>query len=299
LVSRTPPLVSVVIPFLNPVGLFLRQAVESVQAQTYSHWEIILVDDGSTSCEGVSAARELAGSMAGRVRLVTYTTPGHRGTAAARTEGIRQCAGTYVSFLDADDVWLPGKLSAEIQALESNAKLGMVYSAYKYWYGWQGAEHPARDWIPRLGVQTQRPIEPPTFVRLFVRGDAAVPTPSCTTFRRAALEAVGGGETSVPRVYEDQALFAKVAMRYPVLAIPELTTLYRQHAASVCAANVGEAERVARAGFLVWLRQRVRDSALADGDLVRVVEEEIWDVEHPRSARLRRWVRKLAAPHAS
>jgi glycosyltransferase involved in cell wall biosynthesis len=105
------PLVSVIIPAYNRAGS-LRPAIESVTSQDFSDWELIVVDDGSVDDTGI-VAESLADS---RVRVIRHPT--NRGASAARNTGIRAARGRYIAFLDSDDEWLPGKLTAQIAALE-------------------------------------------------------------------------------------------------------------------------------------------------------------------------------------
>src|SRR5512147_1824882 len=103
------PLVSGVIIFWN-AERFLQEAIESVLAQTYPSWELLLVDDGST--DGASEiARSYAARHPERIRYLEH--PGHRnrGMSASRNLGLQQSRGALVAFLDSDDVWLPEKLA--------------------------------------------------------------------------------------------------------------------------------------------------------------------------------------------
>src|ERR1700742_2903638 len=96
------PSVSVIIIFLNPGARFLREAVDSVFAQTHGDWELLLCDDGSTD-DASAYARELAKQHPGRVTYLEH--PGHenRGMSAARNLGLRHASGEFVAWLDADD----------------------------------------------------------------------------------------------------------------------------------------------------------------------------------------------------
>lgn len=97
------PLISVVIPTYNHAH-FLKEALESVQAQTYSHWEAIVVNNYSED----NTIEVVEGFVDPRIRLVNFRN--HGIIAAARNEGIRQARGEYVAFLDSDDLWKPEKL---------------------------------------------------------------------------------------------------------------------------------------------------------------------------------------------
>ncbi|MDB4948283.1 MAG: glycosyl transferase [Gemmatimonadetes bacterium] len=106
------PLVSVIIPAYNRLPL-LRRTLASVQEQTYPSWEVVVVDDGSTdgTADAVESLRDP------RVSVVRLPRTGHLGR--VRNAGIRATTGAYVAPLDSDDVWLPGKLRAQVDALRA------------------------------------------------------------------------------------------------------------------------------------------------------------------------------------
>ena len=122
--NAAPPLVSVVVIFLN-AERFLRDAVASVFAQTYDRWELLLVDDGSTDAGGKIAER-FALEHPDQVRYLDH--PGHenRGMSASRNLGIRAARGDFIAFLDADDVWLPGKLTEQLALAAVYPDAGMI-----------------------------------------------------------------------------------------------------------------------------------------------------------------------------
>jgi len=111
------PLVSVVTPVFNGER-FLREAVESVLDQKYSHLEIIIVDDGSTDGTGA-----LASSFPEPVR---YLRQVNKGPAAARNRGIEQAQGSLIAFTDADDLWPAGKLELQLPYLIKDSKIEIV-----------------------------------------------------------------------------------------------------------------------------------------------------------------------------
>lgn len=119
-----PPLVSVIIPSFNSAR-YLAEAVESVFAQTYSAVECIVIDDGSTDHTG-DILRELS-ALHPRLRVARKT---NGGAAAARNMGLRMCSGSFISFLDADDVMLPGKTERLVAFLNAHPDVGLVYGDY-------------------------------------------------------------------------------------------------------------------------------------------------------------------------
>src|SRR5260370_40898850 len=100
-------LVSVVVAFYN-AERFLAEAIDSVLAQTYTRWELLLVDDGSSD-SGQEIARRYATQYPGRIQCLEH--PGHRnlGMCTSRNLGARHSRGEYIAGLDSDDVWLPRK----------------------------------------------------------------------------------------------------------------------------------------------------------------------------------------------
>ena len=115
--TSTPsePLVSVVMPAYN-VAWCIGRAVDSVLAQDFRPCELIVVNDGST--DGTGALLEGYGAA------ITVINQENRGMSAARNAGIRRARGTYVAFLDADDWWLAGKLSRQVELMHGRPEIG-------------------------------------------------------------------------------------------------------------------------------------------------------------------------------
>jgi len=113
--STSAPLVSVVMPAYN-VAWCIGHAVDSVLAQDYAARELIVVNDGST--DGTRPLLEAYGDA------VTVIDQENRGMSAARNAGIRRSRGTYVAFLDADDRWLPAKLTRQVELMERRPEVG-------------------------------------------------------------------------------------------------------------------------------------------------------------------------------
>lgn len=105
------PLVSVIIPVYNREDL-VREAIKSAAAQTWTDYEIIIVDDGSTD-NTRQTAKSLQPAFADRMRLIPQDHTGMPGQ--VRNRGAREAAGEYIAFLDSDDLWEPEKLSRQLQ----------------------------------------------------------------------------------------------------------------------------------------------------------------------------------------
>ena len=116
------PLVSVIIPVYNGAR-YLRPALESVLAQTYPRFEVIVVDDGSTDDSGV---------IAQSFHDVRYIHQSNQGVAAARNNGIEAARGEFLAFLDQDDLWTPEKLKLQMGQLLSDPDLGYTLTQQQF-----------------------------------------------------------------------------------------------------------------------------------------------------------------------
>lgn len=130
------PLISVIIPVYN-LGKYLQETLDSVLAQTYRHFEIVLVDDGSTDC-----SREIILKSAQQYpEVIRYAFQENRGASAARNRGIELATGDWIALLDGDDIWKPQKLERQIQFLQHNPYLNFVSAQAEIW-GTQKLFHP-------------------------------------------------------------------------------------------------------------------------------------------------------------
>jgi len=113
-------LVSVIVPVYN-VEAYVAQTIESVLAQTYTNFELIIVDDGSSD-------RSLEICQQFKDPRINIIRQKNRGLAGARNTGIRYAQGDYLAFLDSDDLWLPEKLEKHVQHLETASHVGISFS---------------------------------------------------------------------------------------------------------------------------------------------------------------------------
>lgn len=113
------PKISVIIPVYN-LGHYIEETIRSVLAQKQKDLEIIIVDDGS-----VDNTAEVLSRLDSPIR---YVKQAQQGAAAARNNGVNHASGEILAFLDADDVWLPNKLTKQLDLLNGNPKLAMVFT---------------------------------------------------------------------------------------------------------------------------------------------------------------------------
>ena len=281
--------VSIVTPFLN-AGPFIGEAVESVLAQTYSHWELLLVDDGSTD-ESPSIAHAFAGAHPARISYLQHQGGGNKGASASRNLGTRMARGEYVAFLDADDVYLPGKLKDQVPLLDAHPEAGMLYSGTEYWHSWTGrSEDRPRDWVwRRYGITPNAIVAPPQMLTTFLRDGGTVPCMGSVLARRTAIEQVGGWEESFRQICTDQVFHAKMSLNFPLFIADGCWDRYRQHDGSAC-------HTVNRAGqldaaferYLCWLEDYLLRQQVADAEVWGALRGALRQFRHPWIHRLER-----------
>jgi hypothetical protein len=207
------PRVSVVVPCYN-YGRYLRHAIDSVLLQTFTDWEMIVVDDGSTDDSREVAARAIAEHPGRRIRLVTQPNSGQ--PAYPRNRGIRESAGEYLLCLDPDDLLAPTMIEECVRVLDAEPGVSVAYADTVVF----GGRQPSYLWSADYDV-TRFPHE-----NLHAY---------CALVRREAWEAVGGYATNVPG-HEDWNFWISCAeRRHYGRRIPLGLFFYRHHGGGLIA----------------------------------------------------------------
>jgi glycosyltransferase involved in cell wall biosynthesis len=284
------PKVSVIIPVFD-CETYLAEAVESVLAQTWQDWELLLVDDGSTDRSSV-IAHGYAVRHPGRIAYLDHPGHANRGKSVSRNLGAARARGSYFAFLDADDVFLPEKLERQVALLDSRPAIDLVFGDTLYWYSWTGEPADAPRDKPRgLGIGAGSEFAPSEISRDLVRRRRFTPATCSTLIRRSAFERVGGYEDDFPDLYEDQVLYYKVFLRCRTYMAPGIYDRYRQHPASSCAIAISQGRyredgaSVARHVFLDWFAGYLRREHPWAMTLRLAVTAERWRNRHPTAAR--------------
>lgn len=201
------PLVSVVIPAYNHAAV-IPLTLDSVFAQDFHDYEVIVVNDGSPDDTAAVLAPQVA---SGHIR---YLEQSNRGQAVARNRGIAAARGKYIALLDDDDLWPPEKLSWQVAALEAHPAAELVVGQAEL--------------IDMNGHHTgMEPLaEAITFESLFEASHLL--SPGQTLIRRTALRSVGGFDPAI-RGAEDWDLWIRLARRAPFLVNRRTALRYRRH----------------------------------------------------------------------
>jgi glycosyltransferase involved in cell wall biosynthesis len=274
-------LVTVIIIFLNAAE-FIQEAIESVLAQSYKKWELLLVDDGSHD-ESTDLAIKFASQYPSQIKYLEHDGHQNLGMSAARNLGLRNAKGNYVAFLDADDYWLSNKLEVQVKLLDSRPDVGMVFGSTKYWFSWTGRpEDSRRDYIPLLSIGSNTLFRPPSLLARFLEGKAEVPCTCSILVRLDAAQKVGGFEDTFRGMYEDQAFYAKICLTSAVMATGDCLAWYRQYQdSSTSVANRLGRMLETREEYLNWLASYLTEVSCQNQSLWQSLRRELWLLKSP------------------
>lgn len=275
---RPEPAVSVVTIFYN-AARFLEEAIESVRAQTFADWQLILVDDGSED-ESAAIAGRAREALPEKIVCVAHAGGDNRGMSASRNLGASHADGRFITFLDADDVWPREKLAEQLETFRRAPEAAMVYGRAKAWYSWD-PEAAQADHFWDLGVTPNRLIRPPRLFELLMKNKAQSPMSGNAMLRRTVFEAVGGFDESFRGLYEDAVFFAKVTLAHPAYVSDRTWLFYRQHGDSCMAQTEAQDYAARRLVFLEWLAGYLDGSAEPLPVAARrALARELWHCRH-------------------
>jgi glycosyltransferase involved in cell wall biosynthesis len=275
------PLVSTIIIFLNSEK-FISEAVESVLGQSYSNWELFLVDDGSSD-NSTQIAKEYASRLPQKIYYLEHDGHRNQGMSAARNLGIGRAKGQFIAFLDSDDVWLPQYLERQVEILMSHPEAGMVYGPAQRWFSWAGnPEGGQRDSVQDLGIELNALYKPPALLQHFLKNNGATPCPCSILVRRDVICQIGGFEETFRGMYEDQVFCTKVSSRAQIFVSGECWSKYRRHPNSACAVAGKSGEyNASRLAFLKWLEEYLTKTGVRDRTVWSVLRKELFVYRHP------------------
>ena len=199
---------------------YIQEAVDSVLTQDFHDLELIVVDDGSNDWDYETLEKQDS-----RVRVLHLEG---RGVSFARNTGINAARGRFIAFLDADDYWFPGKLSAQVRYLEKHPDVGMVFGAFLRWMpdangNFADAATLAHDCSHVTACDPDRSgwLYYRLMKGLLVGMNTAV-------VRSELLKVIGGFDTTL-RVGEDYGLWLHASQLAPLHALADVVALYRIH----------------------------------------------------------------------
>ena len=271
--------------------------MQSVFRQTYTDWELLLVDDGSTD-GSTDFAQQLARTQPDRVRYLEH--PGHAnlGMSASRNLGLQHARGRYVAFLDADDVYLPERLERHVQILNAMPGVDMGQSDLIFWHSWQPlSRRPADDHVrPFLSVG-DRVLRPPVRLLTVLAGAAAERWH--LQHHRASGRCAGAGRFRgpLPRPVRGPSVHQQGVFGEKVYVLQDYLAKYRRHPGSAVRRAKHSGELVESMGnsatrdFHGWLKQHVAGKRISDP----LLDEALARLDTGPAQSLS-WSRRLAGP---
>lgn len=211
------PLVSVIIPNFN-YERYIAQAIESVLAQDYKEIEIIVVDDGSTD-----NSIEILSEFGSRITLIKNS---NCGASIARNFGLMSAKGELIAYLDADDFWLPTKISSQVDLMKE-AKVDLVYCQMKV--------------LDEKGQTTwdSTQLKSGSFKGDFLKNPASTPlAPSTVLMSRRLVALAGIWDSSMKSPSEDFDYFRRCSKFTDFAAIDEALVIHRDHPGSLTARSL-------------------------------------------------------------
>ena len=220
------PRIAVVTPTRNRREAVLR-AVESVRAQSLTDWEHVVIDDGSTDGTLAALARHAD------ERLTVLSLPGWRGANAARNAGIRQTRAPLVTFLDSDDLFLPGRLEGTVALFDGDPGLAVLISSF---------DHEKNGVVRRIS-NCRLNLDAAGLERAIVADTIAV-AGSAITVRRPMLDRAGMFDETLMRL-QDRDLLLRLSRRHGALVLPEVDWVKRTSPDSISRPHAGYVEAFA------------------------------------------------------
>jgi len=207
-----PPTVSIVMPTFNRLE-YLAPAIESVMAQTFTDWELVIADDGSEP----DTKDYLAGLEDPRIRVISH---GHTGKPSVVTNvAIKEAKGEFIAFLDSDDLWLPQKLHTQLASLRRHPQRRWSYTRFGI---------VDSDGNPRHHPCTQWPTPSGWILERLLDEELVIAQPSVLV-ERELLQRTGGFDEELTMCY-DNDLWCRLAANAEIDGVERLLTLVRRHA---------------------------------------------------------------------
>ena len=201
------PTISVIIPAYN-AEYTIQETVKSVLQQSFSDFEIVIVDDGSSD-RTLDIVREIADS---RLKYFSYA---NGGSAMARNLGVSHATGEFIAFLDADDLWTSDKLELQFEALQKHPEAGVAYSWTYFSYETE----------QRSYADTSNCYEGDVYAELLIRN--FLHNGSNPLIRKQAIDTIGLFDTSIISC-EDWDFYIRLASIYPFVLVRKPQVIYRQ-----------------------------------------------------------------------
>ncbi|MER3492124.1 MAG: glycosyl transferase family A [Mastigocladus sp. ERB_26_2] len=210
--SYVYPVISVIIPTYNSEKT-IRHTIESVLQQTFSDFELIIINDGSTD----SSLEVISQFQDSRIKVFSFDNAGGN---VSRNRGLKQATGEFVSFLDADDLWTPDKLELQLNALKANPQAAVAYSWTDY------IDEQGKFLLSGTHITAHGNVYEQLLISNFLENG------SNPLIRREVLVELGGFDEELTAA-QDWDMWLRLAQNFNFIAVPRVQILYRISANSL------------------------------------------------------------------
>jgi alpha-1,3-rhamnosyltransferase len=215
------PLVNVLVPAYNHEQ-YVEEALQSVVDQTYKNIELIVINDGSTDGTSGVIKKYIENNPEPRITFLEQT---NEGICKTLNRGLKHAKGKYIAVLASDDLWSPDKIEKQVQLMERNDNIGLVFSDHYFMRGREITNIKATDYKPNIRKCFIKSIQN---VNIYERLMIENIIPALTVLmRRDCIDKMGGFDTNL--IAEDFDMWLRMAKEYPFAYIDEPLAFYRIH----------------------------------------------------------------------
>lgn len=270
------PLVSCLM-ILHNEEKFVAEAIESQLSQSYSNWELLIVDDGSTD-NTPQIIENFHKRFPDKIHCFYHPDKKNCGMSASRKLAFSKAKGEFITILDGDDVISSRKTQEQLEIMKENPEVGMVYGRFVIWHSWSEVSD-IKDHIVPLGIASNSILPPPKLIGLLYTRNLQRPGPF-VMLRKTVVEEIGGWELILKNMYEDFAFYMKVGANTSVYVSDCVWGSYRQHQESCChTLSRYESQKVGIA-LTDWTENYLTEIGMSDS--------KVWKTFRKNRARYRR-----------
>jgi glycosyltransferase involved in cell wall biosynthesis len=216
-----PPTISVIMPVLNGER-YIAEAIDSICRQTYSDYELLVIDDGSSD-----RTPEIVSGYAARMDLKYLPHEKNQGITRSVNDGLRRASGKFIAFLDHDDLWLPDFLQTQVTYLSEHPEVGLVHADFQTIDGaGQVIEHSVAK--ERNRTRPSGLVFRELFMESMICGNSVL-------VRKECFDRLGLWDESLR--WADYHMWLRIARHYRIDYVPRVLTAYRQHSSQCTRSN--------------------------------------------------------------
>ncbi|MEL6581196.1 MAG: glycosyltransferase family 2 protein [Cyanobacteria bacterium J06621_12] len=298
--TQSQSLISVVLIFYNASVINLEAAIKSVLAQSYSKWELLLVDDGSTN-KSSNLARNYALLFPQHIRYLEHERHLNLGVSASYNQGIEKAMGQYICFLTANQTWLPHKLRHQLTLLEKHPEIGAVFGFLNHSSVniQLNNKEQQRYWNQRLNLALSRVNQPPDLSILLLLNRIKPFSTSDILLRRQTIELTGKFDPRLNLNYALEMFLLQVCFQTAIFVDRQSSINYVQPLLGSQTENpypeidtYPDSESLAQRVYWFWLEKHLAADRLNNQALSQLVHHQLFSQKYSWHSRFFAYLQK-------